>query len=158
MTFMKHLKYIWISLMFFLLAPGFYIYTLIDERGNNFFSFILVLWLALGLFYFIGFRLHFSYYQYEKHKKITIDNEKVTINDSYSFIIDDIDSITNHQSGIGGNRTPWNDYEFSVIRLKNGKVFIITCLLMNFQTIINVFPNKKIIRKNHFIASLSRKQ
>lgn len=159
MTFRKHLNYIWISLMFFLIAPGIYLYAVIKGQNNASFLLILIIWVVLGLFYIIGFRLHFSFYRNDKNKRIIIDKSNVTITDitdSYSFSIDDIDSITNHHSGLH-NRTPWNDYEFSVIRLKNGKEFIITCLLLDLKTIIDKFPSKTLIKKNHFIASLTKK-
>lgn len=159
MTFRKHLNYIWISLMFFLIAPGIYLYSMINGQSNTSFILILIIWIVFGLFYIIGFRLHLSFYRNDKNKRIIIDESNVTINDktaSYSFSIDDIDSITNHHSGLY-NRTPWNDYEFSVIRLKNGKEFIITCLLLGLETIIDKFPSKILIKKNHFIASLTNK-
>jgi hypothetical protein len=159
MTFRKHLNYIWISLMFFLIAPGIYLYSLVNGQSNGSFILILIIWIVFGLFYINGFRLHFSYYRYDKNKRIIIYNSNITISDntdSYSFSNDDIDSITNHHSGLH-NRTPWNDYGFSVFRLKNGKEFIITCLLLDWETIIDKFPTKSLIQKSYFIATLTKK-
>jgi hypothetical protein len=159
MTFRKHLKYIWISLMFFLIAPGILLYSLITGQSSSSLMPIFVIWIVLGLFYIIGFMLHFSYYRCDSTKSVIIDKLKVTISDkngSYLFNNDEIDSITNHHSGLN-NRTPWNDYEFSVFRLKNDREFTITCLLMDLETINEIFPGKPLIKKNHFIASLTKK-
>ncbi|MDP3462542.1 MAG: hypothetical protein Q8S18_07120 [Bacteroidales bacterium] len=158
MTLMKHLNYIWISLMFFLIAPGIYLYSEIKGQDNASFVLILMIWIVMGLFYSVGFRLHFSYFLNDKRKRIIIDELNVTIKDradSVSFRIDDIDSITNHHSGLS-NRTPWNVYEFSVFKLKNGKEFTITCLLLDLQTIIDTFPNKILTKKNYYIATLNK--
>ncbi len=158
-TYMNHLKYIWISLMFFLIVPGICLFSVIKGQDNFSFTLTLLLWIVYGLFYFIGFKMHFSYYTNDKNKNVIIKDFNITIIDkmnTFSFSMDDIDSITNHHSGLN-NRTPWNDYEFSVFRLKNGKEFIITCLLLDLETIIDTFPNKIVIKKNHFIATLNKK-
>ncbi len=159
MTFLRHLRYIWISLMFFLIIPVIHLYFVITGQANISFISIFIIWIVLGMFYFVGFKLHYSYYQNDKNKKIIIDTVDVILNsksDSFSFKIDDIESITNHHSGLR-NRTPWNDYEYSVFRLKNGEEVTITCLLMDLEKIIDKFPNKILIKENHFIATLTKK-
>jgi len=92
-------------------------------------------------------------------KKIYIDDAtNVSIIDdsgSFSFTIDDIENITNHHSGLH-NRTPWNDYEFSVFKLKNGAKLVVTCLLLDIDKIEAIFPRDIIIRKNHFISTLKK--
>lgn len=159
-TFIKHLKYIWIGLMFFLIAPGFYLFSVVKGHDNSTFMLSLIIWTVLGLFYFIGFKLHLGYFRNDKNKKVVVSELSITIKDKteiYSFNKDDIVSITNHHSGLN-NRTPWNDYEFSVFKFKNGKEFIITCLILDLQTIIDTFPNSLIVKKNHFIATLKKKR
>lgn len=72
---------------------------------------------------------------------------------SYSFSFGEIDSIVNHHSGMY-NRAPWNEYEFSEFMLGDGRTFIVTCLLLDLETIGEKFEGRKLIKKNHFIASL----
>jgi hypothetical protein len=151
----RHLKYGWISLMFFLIAPCLYLFLLLNGKYVPF-TMILIMWGMLGLFYVTGFILHISYYQNDRYKKISFNDSQVTIIDrtnSYSFRVDEIDSIINHRSGLH-NRAPWNEYEFTEFKLRDGKKFIVTCLLLDLGTISEKFPEKILIKKNHFIASL----
>jgi len=160
MTFWKHLAYIWISMSFFLIAPGTYLFSVIVGGNNGSLLLIAIIWIVAGLFYIVGFKLHLSYYRNDKGRKIVFnENSNIIIRNisgNYSFRKEDIESITNHQSGLN-NQTPWNDYEFSVFKLKNGDEVIITCLLLDFDTIIKRFPDTFLIRKKHFIASLDHK-
>ncbi len=159
MTFRRHLNYIWMSMMFFLIAPGIYLYSLVKGQDGASLIVFLIIWIILGLLYLTGFILHFNYYRIDKNKKVCVDKfSNITIHDTtgiYSFSENDIDSITNHHSGLN-NLTPWNGYEFSVFKLKDGKELIITCLLMDLDTIIDLFSCDIVMKKNHFYASLNK--
>jgi hypothetical protein len=160
MTILKQLNYIWISLLFFLLAPVIYGYSLIEGFDNSSLIIALIIWIAFGLLYFNGFRLHFSYYQIDKHKRLVIDGlENISIidnNGTYSFALDQIVSITNIHSGLN-NRTPWNDYNFSIFKLKNGQEMILTCLILDLDDIVDIFPSRLLIKKNYYISTLTKK-
>jgi hypothetical protein len=149
------MKYIWVSLMFFLIAPVFYLFTLTTGRVMPS-QVLMIVWASLGLFYIVGFILHFTYYQNDKNKKITFHNSEVTLDDgiiAYTFNIDEIESITNYHSGLH-NRAPWNEYEFTIFKLTDGNEFVVTCLLLDLQTIKEKFPERILILKNRFIAML----
>lgn len=151
----RHLRYGWISLMFFLIAPCLYIFLLLSGQHGSF-SVLWVVWGVLGLFYMIGFILHFRYYQNDRNKKIMLNGSNVIIMagaGSYHFSTDEIDSIINHHSGLH-NLTPWNEYEFTEFYLRDGRKIIVTCLLLDLNTISEKFPEQILTRQNHFIANL----
>jgi hypothetical protein len=158
MTISKHLKYIWISLMVFLIVPGISLYSMIRGNGNGPFITFFFIWIFLGALYYNGFRLHISYYLNDKYKRVLIDGSNMTIilkTNTFLLGKEDIESITIHHSGLN-NRTPWNDYEYSVFKFNNERKFTITCLSINSEQLKAHFPDVEMIHKYHFVASLSK--
>lgn len=83
--------------------------------------------------------IHICYYLLNRGRVLLYDEEKkeitITINGKpYKFAFDDIAQIERNKSmPFAENRSrwfPWDDYNYSVIRLKNGQQFIITSLLV----------------------------
>lgn len=147
--------------MFFILIPLISLITIYKGNINLPFQYVFGTWILLGFFYAIGFRLHYTYYQNDKNKIIEfdIDSNMIIHQNGYSEKINKsyIEEIINYQSGLN-NLTPWNNYEFSVFKLKNGKTFIVTCLLLDIDIIIERFQTPKLIKKSYFIASLNKLQ
>lgn len=147
--------------MFFLIVPIAFLFAIINGGLELSIFYVLLTWIALGLFYVVGFYLHYTYYQNDKNKKIKIDSDSNIIIQESDKIIEinnkDIETIINYQSGLN-NKTPWNNYEFSVFKLKNGQIFIFSCLLLDINTIIDKFQEQRLIRKKYFIASLNKLQ
>ncbi len=148
----NHIKYSWISLMYLLLVPFVFIFT-----GEFDILTFIILWTVSGLFYFWGLKLHYTYYKLDNNKSITIDEAlNVTISnnlDIISFCLNELDCIINVHSGLQ-NRTPWNDYNFSIFKLKNGAEYSVTCLILDLNEIEKLFPKEVIVKKNVFYSSL----
>jgi hypothetical protein len=151
----NHLKYSWISLMFLLMVPCVSIFT-----GDLDILTFIILWAFSGLFYFWGLKLHYTYFKLDRYKSITIDEAlNVTISnnlDINSFCLDELDCIINIHSGLQ-NRTPWNEYNFSIFKLKNGQKFTITCLILDLEEIEKYFPKEVILKRNVFYTSFKIK-
>lgn len=137
------------------MVPSFFIFT-----GEFDILTFIILWTVSGLFYFWGLKLHYTYYKLNKNKSITIDealNVPISNNlDINSFCLNELDCIINIHSGLQ-NRTPWNEYNFSIFKLKNGQKFIITCLILDLDEIEKLFPKEIIVKKNVFYSSLKIK-
>jgi hypothetical protein len=159
MTVSTHLKYIWISLLFFLITPVICIATCLFGDNNLSLLGSLTIWILLGFLYLPGFILHFNYYKNDKNRFIIIEENSTIIisedNNDYKFKIQDIDSIINYHSGLS-NRTPWNDYNFTVFKFRNGQEFIITCLILDLDLIVDSFPGNLIVKKNVFYSTLKK--
>jgi hypothetical protein len=160
MTISSHLKYIWISLMFFLITPVIFIAVcIVGENSENSLSLldVLTIWILFGFLYLPGFILHFNYYKNDKNSFVIIEeNSTIKISKDYAdykFKTQDIDFIINFHAGLS-NRTPWNDYNFTVFKFRNGEQFIITCLILDLDLIIDHFPSNLVIKKNIFYPKL----
>lgn len=120
----------------------------------------IILWTFSGLFYFWGLKLHYTYFKLDRYKSITIDealNVSISNNLSFnSFSLDEIDCIINIHSGLQ-NKTPWNDYNFSIFKLKNGAHYPVTCLIIDLDEIEKLFPKEFIVKRNVFYSSLKIK-
>jgi hypothetical protein len=157
MTISNHLKYIWISLMFVLMTPIIYICVSIFGHNNLSLLGILIVWILPGFLYLPGFILHFNYYENDKNRFVIIEGNSTIMltenNNENKFSIQDIDSIINYHSGLS-NMAPWNDYNFTIFKFRNGQKFIITCLILDLDLIVDSFPSNLIIKKNVFYSSL----
>ena len=160
LTFFKHLMYILPSLLSFLVVPAIFIFTKINGTREGSLLFLLFLWIFLGLFYFVGFYQHYTFYKIDRNKTLKIENNTTftlkspkSIN---SFKISDIVSITIHHTGLN-NKTPWNEYDFYIIKFKNGKEIVFTCLLIGLEMdLIFSHRNLVVIKKNHFVAPIQK--
>ena len=115
----------------------------------------------IGIIVFVVFGLpaviiHVNYYLVNKddilkysdeHRKIVIIHKGVTT----TFSLDDIDYVKQYISfNEAENRSPvatWDEYNHSVIYLKDGKIFTITSLLVAKLEL--PIENKKIVRKKN---------
>lgn len=134
------------------MVPSFFIFT-----GEFDILTFIILWTVSGLFYFWGLKLHFTYFKLDRNKSITIDdalNVSITNNSNINtFSFGELDGIINIHSGLQ-NKTPWNEYNFSIFKLKNGQKFIITCLILDLDEIEKLFPEEVIVKRNVFYSSL----
>lgn len=135
------------------MTPVIYIAVCIFGENNLSLLGIITIWILLGFLYLPGFILHFKYYKNDKNRFINIkENSTIVIskdNTDYKFKIEDLDSIINYHAGLR-NRTPWNDYNFTIFKFRNGQKFIITCLILDLDLIIDYFPSNLIIKNNVF--------
>lgn len=158
MSFFRHLYYIFLSLIFFLIVPGIVIYSVIKGNSDVPYLGMFIYWHIFGIFFIPGFILHSSYYVNDRNKTIKIDEfENITISNDYEIVTIKkpyIETITNHHSGIH-NSTTWNGYNYSVIKLKNGQKYIITCLIIGIDELDKRLSGRILIRKNHFISTLN---
>ena len=157
---LRHLDLIFISLLFFLIAPSVYVYGVIENGETEFPLILIILWIGLSVFYGIGFILHIIYYLYDREKEIIIENETITVlrkgEKINEFKINDINRIININSN--HTRGPWQYYEYYLFLLNNGESCTLTCLLLNKKTINKIFNNNLIIEDKYLAAFLDERK
>ncbi|WP_162417914.1 hypothetical protein [Cyclobacterium roseum] len=138
-SFEHHFQNSWPILIY--LVGAFILPFYITKRfGSGDTWIFIILTATLFLMFFIPQLLvHINYYTRNKADIFFYDpsGQKITINhkgESVSFSFNDIQLIKRFKSyPLAENRMqwfPWDSYNYSVIRLKNGKEFIITSLLV----------------------------
>ncbi len=60
-------------MLWFLMIPGVYIYTLIEGNDNVSLFIFAFIWIVTGLHFCIGFKLHWNYYNNDKGRNIVFD-------------------------------------------------------------------------------------
>lgn len=157
----RHLKYIFVSLLFFLLTPMLMLYILISDGKIDSYSLFIVIWIGLSVFYALGFILHIIYYKNDRKKTLFIENETIRIRngkkETTEYRRSEIEEIININSRYFG-RSPWDEYEYFLFRFKDGGNFVLTCLLVDIETINEIFPEQNIIRKSYFAAFLDERK
>ena len=110
------------------------------------------------LFFIPQLILHINYYTKNKHDIFFYDpvGQRITINhkgESASFSFSDIQSIDRFKSyPLAENRMqwfPWDSYNYSIIRLKNGQEFIVTSLLVPNMD-LPIEPEKIKVKKTFY--------
>ena len=157
---LRHLDLIFISLLFFLIAPSVYVYGVIENGETEFPLILIILWIGLSVFYGIGFILHIIYYLYDREKEIIIENETITVlrkgEKINEFKINDVKQIVNINSK--QTRAPWQYYEYYLFQLNNGENCTLTCLLIDRKTINEIFRNNLIIEDKYLAAFLDERK
>lgn len=137
--FENHLKNAWTILIYlsiFLILP---IYMINRFESGEILVFIQLSFLGFLLFFVPQLILHTNYYMKNKGDIFFYDpvGQRITIKrkgESVSFSFSDIELIKRFKSyPLAENRMqwfPWDNYNYSVIRLKGGQEFIVTSLLV----------------------------
>lgn len=138
-SFKNHVKNSWTILIYFIVSLIFPFYMIYRFGSKDTGTYILLATVLFLLFLIPQMIIHLNYYFVNKgdvlfydpdHRKITIDRKGV----SHSFSFDDIDFIEwNTSYPLAENRSqwlPWDSYNHSIIKLKNGRKFVITSLLI----------------------------
>jgi hypothetical protein len=161
MTLGKQIFCIGGSVLFFLMPYAGALYIVINQH-KTFISFFEI-GLAGNFFlplYVPGFILYINYYLKDKKREVIIDDDAVTILDTdtpfYKFNKDEIEIIdlhfTRHIQG-----AVWDALGFSVFKLKNGKNYLVTSLILEYGDVLRNFPKSILKDKNHFVAPLIKR-
>lgn len=138
-SFEHHLKNAWMILIYLSIFSILPIYMINRFGTNDALIFIQLSILGFLLFFLPQLILHINYYMRNKRDIFFYDpvGQRITINhkgESASFSFSDIELIKQFKSyPLAEDRMqwfPWDNYNYSIVRLKNGQEFIITSLLV----------------------------
>lgn len=134
-----HFKNAWTILIYLLIFSALPIYMINRFGSDDMLVFVQLSVLVFLLFFIPQLILHINYYMRNKGDIFFYDptGQKITINhkgESVSFSFRDIELIKRFKSyPLSENRMqwfPWDSYNYSIIRLKGGREFIVTSLLV----------------------------
>lgn len=147
-----------VSILLGLLVCVFFPYILSFAKDGDIESFLII---PISIF-IVGVLpviiIHISYYLANKGDTLTFSFQDriITIfhkGNSTTFTLDDIDHIEKYMSyNLAANRSgiiPWDDYNHSIIYLKNGQEFIVTSLLVPNLS-LPLEDGKMIIKTNFY--------
>ncbi len=132
-----HLKGIFVFLVVFSLAPFYFVY----RQGTEVLHFY-VIWstCAFLIFFIPQLILHLRFYRLDRRRRFyyTPDGQQLSLQleggRTFAFKFDEIERVERSKSFPFSERRahwlPWDIYNYSVIRLKDGKQFVVTSLLV----------------------------
>ncbi|SEK54500.1 hypothetical protein [Parapedobacter koreensis] len=135
----NHIKNAWtilFALVGFSLMPFYLRYKYGEEDFN---LYVLVCFSAFLLFFIPQVTIHLTYYWLNEGRIFYYNpsERQITIcirGERYGFAFDDIKLVERNKSfalaGITYQWMPWDNYNYSVIHLKNGQQFVVTSLLV----------------------------
>jgi hypothetical protein len=138
-SFEHHIKNAWTILIYLLIFSILPVYMVNRFGFGDTLIFLQLSILGFLLFFVPQLIIHINYYMRNKGDIFLYDpvGKRITINrkgESASFLFSDIELIKRFKSyPLAENRMqwfPWDNYNYSNIRLKNGQEFIITSLLV----------------------------
>jgi len=134
MTFKRNLKLSFFIILIMLIAPvlGLVIY-LSQPNHPTLLKLLLITFAGTGILWIPGMILHLSYYLKDKGKAIRMTNECIEItklNVIKKIIFRDINQVISIDNSCIA-RSPWNDYGFVRLTMKDKSVEKITCLTVD---------------------------
>ena len=129
----------WPLLIFLVIAICFPFYMVLKFGREEILTYLLIALCFFLIFFIPVLLVHLNYYKINKHDVVSYDpmiSKFIIYRDGLLNIVnlDDIELIERHSSyPLAENRNhyfPWDGYNHSIIRLKNGRTFVITSLLI----------------------------
>lgn len=165
-TLNNHIKNSWTVLIYLVLSIA-YVFYMISSYGFEDFSFFLISGVTFFCVFFIPVVvIHFNYYFTNKHDLFIYDelNQRISFThrgETYDFFFKDIEHVKRFKSyPLAENRlqwTPWDNYNYSIIYLKNKKRLLVTSLLVPNLDLPISKARKSLVKSFYCYASINDK-
>lgn len=139
-TLGHHFKNAWGISIFIILAALFPVFMVYKFGSDDLSTFVRYALFGLLLFLIPQLIVHLRFYFHDRGRTFyyTPAQQQLSLRlkngDTFGFSFDDIESVERNKSiPLAENRMlwfPWDSYNYSVIRLKNGQRFVVTSLLV----------------------------
>ena len=138
MSFKRNLKFSSLLVSIMLIAPILSIaFYFADFKQSALFKSFLITFIGTGILWIPGIFLHLTYYFKDKGKEIKMTNESIDVitqDGARKIAFSDIDEIVTIDNSCIA-RSPWPDYGFVRLSMKDKSVEKITCLTVDLLTL-----------------------